>query len=185
MQAKVEQFLSQLVQRLIPLSQRFMRLVQVGYIYFQRFITWLSSIDLPKIPLSPFWGSLAAFPRDSLLVATAPFHFESYNWDAPRWERLSGQRVVPGFLTGFCVLQRFGEVPLDPAFRFRNGVHLADRATLAARGIDYVVWQKPFGHPIHGRQDVVGVATAHCEATLREALGPPAYEDNALIAYRL
>lgn len=138
-----------------------------------------------KIPLSPFWASLAAFPRDSLFVAAAPFHFESYNWDAPRWERLSGQRVVPAFLTGFCVVERFGEVPVDRAFRFRNAVHLADRATLAARGVDYVVWQKPFEHPFRGRQEIVGAATAHCEATLREALGPPAYEDHALVAYRL
>jgi hypothetical protein len=138
-----------------------------------------------KIPLSLFWDSLAASPRDSLLIAAAPFHFESYNWDAPRWERLSGQRVIPGFLTGFCILERFGEVPLDPAFRFRNAVHLADRATLASRGIDYVVWQKPFEHHYRGRQDLVGAATAHCEATLRDALGPPVYEDDALVAYRL
>ncbi|MET0345491.1 MAG: hypothetical protein ABW218_04440 [Casimicrobiaceae bacterium] len=138
-----------------------------------------------KIPMSPFWISLAAFPRDSLFVVAAPFHFESYNWDAPRWERLSGQRVVPAFLTGFCVGERFGEVPVDRAFRFRNAVHLADRASLAARGVDYIVWQKPFEHPFRGGEEVVGAATAHCEAKLREALGPAAYEDHALVAYRL
>ncbi|MEP7276151.1 MAG: hypothetical protein ABI812_07330, partial [Betaproteobacteria bacterium] len=138
-----------------------------------------------KIPLSPFWATLAAFPRDSQLVAAAPFHFESYNWDAPRWEALSGQRVIPAFLTGFCVTARFGEVPRDERFRFRNAGHLADRAALAARGVRYVVWQKPFEHEYGGRPDLVGAATAHCEASLREAFGAPAYEDAILVAWRL
>ena len=66
-----------------------------------------------SIPLSPFWVSLAAEPPGSVRVAAAPFYFESYDWDAPRWERLSHQTVLPGYLTGLCVDHRWGEVPLD------------------------------------------------------------------------
>jgi len=140
---------------------------------------------MEKIPLSPFWTTLAAAPRASLRIAAAPFYFESYDWDAPRWERLSGQTVIPGFLTGLCVDQRAGEVPQTPQFRFRNAVHLADRATLASHGVDYVVWQKPFVQTGRGRAENIGTDTAHCEPVLRERFGPPAYEDAQLVAFRL
>jgi hypothetical protein len=137
---------------------------------------------IAKIPLSPFWATLRARPG-GLVVAAAPFHFESYNWDAPRWERVSGQRVVPGFLSGLCVVRRYGEIPADPAFRFRNAVHLADDREIAARHIDYVVWQKPFA--VDGQPDPVGVPTAHCEVALRERFGAPAYEDESVVAFRV
>ena len=138
---------------------------------------------LDVIPLSPFWTSLAAHPPGSLRIAAAPFYFESYNWDAPRWERLGRQGVVPALLTGLCVHRRWGEVPRDPNFRFTNAVHLADDAALATRRIDYVVWQKPY--PIAGAKDLFGADTAHCEAALREKFGAPAYEDAYLLAFRL
>lgn len=140
---------------------------------------------MEKIPLSAFWSSLAARPRASLRIAAAPFYFESYDWDAPRWERLSGQTVIPGFLTGLCVERRAGEVPSSPEFRFRNAVHLADPAALASHGIDYVVWQKPFVQMGRGRPENIGADTAHCEHALRERFGTPAYEDADLIAFRL
>ena len=56
-------------------------------------------------------------PAGSLRIAAAPFYFESYNWDAARWERVSRQSVLPGYLTGLCVDQRAGEVPQSPMFR--------------------------------------------------------------------
>jgi len=140
---------------------------------------------LDVIPVSPFWSGLSAFPPGSVGVAAAPFHFESYNWDAPRWERLSRQAVLPGFLTGLCVDKRWGEVPQSPAFRFRNAVHLADDAALAQKGIDYVVWQKPYLQASAANPTPVGSDTAHCEAVLRMKFGPPAYEDAILVAFRL
>jgi hypothetical protein len=135
------------------------------------------------IPLSPFWGSLASQPAGSVRVAAAPFYFESFNWDAPRWERISGQTVLPGYLTGLCVERRWGEVPRDPLFRFRNAVHLADEAMLAQRRIDYVVWQKPF--VLSGSSVTIGEDTAHCETALREKFGPAVFEDSAIIAFRV
>ena len=137
------------------------------------------------IPLSPFWAGLAVSPAGSVRVAVAPFHFESYNWDAPRWERQSRQAVLPGYLTGLCVDKRAGEVPLDPAFRFRNAVHLADGGALARRRIDYVVWQKPYVRVIDNRPEAIGADVAQCEAALRSTFGSPAFEDSTLIAFRL
>ncbi len=140
---------------------------------------------LEGIPFSPFWAGLAAYPRGSLRVAAAPFYFESYDWDAPRWERKSGQTVLPGFLNGLCVEQRWGEVPPDPRFRFGNAVHLADRAQLARRGIDYVVWQKPYLRPRDGQFVPLGGDTAFCERVMLATFGTPVYEDGNLIAFRI
>ena len=138
---------------------------------------------IESIPMSPFWATLAAQPAGTLRIAAAPFYFESYDWDAPRWERASRQTVIPGFLTGLCVDRRWGEVPQAPEFRFRNAVHLADTAALAEHGIDYVVWQKPYV-PL-GRPGSMGGETAHCEAALRARFGTPAFEDPHLVAFRL
>jgi hypothetical protein len=140
---------------------------------------------LEAIPLSPFWQSLAEQPAGSVRIAAAPFYFESYNWDAARWERVSRQRVLPGYLTGLCVDQRAGEVPQSPLFAFRNAVHLADEKSLARRKIDYVVWQKPYLQTSQGRPEAIGADTAHCEATLRARFGTPAFEDRYLIAFRV
>ncbi len=137
------------------------------------------------IPLSPFWATLAAHDPGSVTVAAAPFYFESYDWDAPRWERIGGQAVIPGYLTGLCVAARGGETPRDPRYRFRNAVHLADDAELAARGVGFVVWQKPYSRSVAGDVVTVGTPTAHCEAGLRSKFGAPFYEDDALIVFRI
>jgi hypothetical protein len=138
------------------------------------------------IPLSPFWADLGArLPPDSVRIAAAPFYFESNDWDAPRWERLAHQRVLPGSLTGLCVDRRPGELPSDARFRFRNAVHLADDAELARRHIDYVVWQKPYVQTSKGAPEAKGANTANCETALRAKFGAPVFEDSALIAFRV
>ncbi len=137
------------------------------------------------IPLSPFWARLAEEPPGSIHIAAAPFYFESYDWDAPRWEGLAHQKIVPGFLTGLCVDKRWGEVPLDARFRFRNAVHLADDDALARKRIDYVVWQKPYVQVSKSAPVAKGTDTAHCEAALRAKFGAPAFEDSTIIAFRV
>jgi hypothetical protein len=137
------------------------------------------------IPLSPFWSGLAAQSAGTLRIAAAPFYFESYDWDAPRWERISGQAVVPGYLTGLCVDKRAGELPADRAFAFANAVHLANGRSMAQKRIDYVVWQKPYARDNAGRRQTVGDDTAACEGVLRTRFGKPAFEDAALIAFRI
>lgn len=134
--------------------------------------------------VSPFWAELSSVRTGTLRIAAAPFFFESYKWDAPRWERLSRQTVVPGYLTGFCVSQRPGAIPISEGFQFRNAKYLADYLSLARNNIDYVVWQKLNSLPIGPAGERVGADTAHCETLLRKKFGAPAYEDSLLIAFR-
>lgn len=134
---------------------------------------------LDAIPDSAFWRTLARRPPGSLRVAVAPFYFESFNWNAPEWERDSGQVVLPAYLSGFCVDWRWGEAPAGPAFAFRNAVHLSDAAEMAAKGIDFVVWQRPYRRGA----DLMGEDTQDCEARLRERFGKPWYEDAAVVAF--
>jgi hypothetical protein len=135
------------------------------------------------MPLSPYWATLAERPRGSLRIAAAPFYFESYDWDAPRWEHLSAQTVIPGYLTGLCVPRRGGELPRDPRYRFASAVHLADAADLEAKGVDYVVWQKPYRLNVAGHIESIGADTAACEVILRERFGTPAFEDSHIIVF--
>jgi len=84
-----------------------------------------------------------------------------------------------------CVDQRSGELPADRVFAFSNAVHLADERSLAQKRIDYVVWQKPYARDNAGRRQTVGDDTAACEGVLRTRFGKPAFEDAALIAFRV
>ena len=140
---------------------------------------------ISRIPMSPFWQSLATHPPGTLVVAAAPFRFESYDWDAPRWERKSGQRVIPGWLTGLCVERRTGELPATAGHAFRNAAYLADRASLDARRVDYVVWQKPWVAHAEDRLVRGGDDTAACEPALRARFGAPVHEDAQLVAFRV
>ena len=141
--------------------------------------------QMATIPLSPFWRELGARAPHTTRVAVAPFYFESYDWDAPRWEQESGQTVVPGFLTGLCVEQRWGEVPPDPRYPFRNAVHLGNRDQLVERGIEFVVWQKPYLQMRNGQSVPIGGDTAWCERIVASAFGPPVFEDDAIMVFRV
>lgn len=140
---------------------------------------------MAPIPLSPWWASLAERPRGSLAIAVAPFPVDSAGWDAPRWQHLSRQRIVSGFLTGICATARVNEVPDDARFRFNNAVHLADADALRAHGVDYVAWQKPYRYVAPGIDAEVGADLATCGPALRARLGVPAYEDEWLAVYAI
>ncbi|HEX5865699.1 MAG TPA: hypothetical protein VF014_15840, partial [Casimicrobiaceae bacterium] len=139
---------------------------------------------MDAIPLSPWWETLGDRPPGSLAIAVAPFPTESVGWDAPRWQRLSRQRILHGFLTLLCANPRPTEVPGDGRFRFRNAVHLDDAAELVRHGIDLVVWQKPYRYLAHGLDVAVGADVAHCGPALSARFGAPVYEDEWLVVYR-
>jgi hypothetical protein len=117
-------------------------------------------------------------------VAVAPFPTESVGWDAPRWQRLSHQRVVSGLLNPLCASARANEVPDDVRFRFRNAIHLGNDAALAARGVDFIAWQKPYRYLANGIDAQVGADVAACASALMARFGSPAYEDEWLAVYR-
>jgi hypothetical protein len=136
------------------------------------------------IPLSPWWASLANRPQESIAMAVAPLPVETVGWDAPRWQRLSRQRVLSGFLTPLCPSSRRNEVPDDRRFRFRNAVHLGDDGELATHGVDFIVWQKPYRYVAHGYDLAIADDVAGCGAVLRAHFGAPTYEDQWLAVYR-
>lgn len=135
-----------------------------------------------SVPLSPFWAGLAARPAGSLTVAVAPYRFESTAWLGPIWERASHQRVVPAFLSGSCVPWLYGEVPPDPRFQFRNGVHVAQPRAALARQVDYVAFAR---HTQVLDADGRWRLVPECERWLRQHLGAPDVEDARLLVWRL
>jgi len=134
-------------------------------------------------PVSAFWEQLAEFEPDTVKIAVAPFSFETNHWDAVRWEQISRQRVMPGYLTGSCVDHRWGEVPAGQGYSFRNTGYLADRQDLDARGFDLVVYQKPSTVMTYQGERAFGADTAACEQVLRESYPVPVYEDDLLVAF--
>ena len=138
-----------------------------------------------SFPLSPFWQLLASSPRGSLKIAASPFYFETYHWDAPRWEQISGQRVMPGYLTGLCVEHRWGEVPDGDGFRFQNVGYVGDPSDLAKRGFDLVVFQKPVKTMTTQGEVELGKGTRACDKAHRKLYPEPVYEDEWLVAFPL
>lgn len=142
------------------------------------FAQWVETI-----PLSPIWADLSASPRGTLRIAVAPWQFESYHWDGPRWEKTSGQHAIPGLLSGLCVDFRLGEYPRDSRVALKNVVFLSDPDALRAKGIGLIVFQKPFEQTIAGIRDIVGRDLAHCQIALEKRYGRPVYEDAAVVVY--
>ena len=136
------------------------------------------------IPLSPWWARLADQSAGSIAVVVAPFPTESVGWDAPRWQAVSRQRVLSGFLTPLCATARVNEVPDDARFRFRNAVHLGDDTELAAHGVDFIAWQKPYRYVAHDLDVQVGSDVAPCANAIAAHFGVPVYEDEWLAVYR-
>ena len=145
----------------------------------------LISLYQKDFAVSPFWKQLAKFPRDSLKIAAAPFSFETHHWDAARWEQISQQRVMPGFLNSFCVTKRWGEVPKGRGFRFRNVAYLDDQLDMIDRGFDLVVYQKPFKVKTNEGEKEFGMDTVDCIFSFREQFPAPVYEDDLLVVFPL
>ncbi len=138
-----------------------------------------------NIPVSAFWGKFSSLPADSIKIAAAPFYFESYNWDAARWEQVSKQRVMPAYLLGLCAYDRWGEVPNSDGYHFKNVGYAADISDLRDRGFDFLVFQKNFTFQTEQGQVSLGEKTIECEQKLRDNFPQPSYEDKLLIAFPL
>ncbi|MDX2463898.1 MAG: glycosyltransferase family 39 protein [Porticoccus sp.] len=145
----------------------------------------LISLYQSDFPVSPFWYQLAALPRDTLKIAASPFSFESHHWDAARWEQISHQRVMPGYLVGFCADHRWGEVPNNRSYKFKNVGYLSDQSDLVKRGFDLVAYQKPYKVMTNQGEKEFGIDTANCESKLREQFPTPIYEDRWLLVFPL
>jgi|GEM_PF-505649 len=136
-----------------------------------------------NIPVSPFWETLSSLSADSLKISAAPFYFESYNWDAARWEQISNQRVMPGYLNKFCTKDRWGEVPDSEKFEFTNVGYVGDIKGMAERGFDLIAFQRPYFIMWEGKRYDVGKETENCELALRDLYPPAIYEDKYLLVF--
>lgn len=133
---------------------------------------------------SDYWQRLRTRPANSMRIAVAPWFFESYDWPAPRWERSGKQRVIPGFLTGFCLPQRRGEPLQDDRFKFQNGVFLNE--VKHVKRIDVLIFQKPYiPHPSVATNYTSEKIPAICASKLIAELGGPDYEDDTIFVFLL
>jgi len=145
----------------------------------------LIAIYQQYFPVSPFWHLLRSLPQDSVKIAAGPFYFETDHWDAARWEQVSRQRVMPGYLTDVCVEHRWGEVPMERGYRFQNVGYLGTPKNLVKRGFDLVVYQKPVKAMTYQGEVELGNDTKTCEGTLRQLYQEPVYEDELLVVFPL
>lgn len=138
------------------------------------------------LPISRYWKGLANEPPDSMLVAVAPFYFETYHWDGPRWEQIGRQRIVPAWLTGFCAEKRSGETPPNSNYRFRNAFYLAELGEPGGGRPDWLVFNQPLkGFEGSPEGEAMAAEAGRCIPKLRAALGEPDYEDEVLMAWNL
>jgi hypothetical protein len=138
-----------------------------------------------SLPVSPVWKRLTGFPADSIKVAVAPFSFESHHWNAARWEQLSRQRVMPGYLIALCGDTRWGEVPDNQRFNFTNAGYLADPAGMRRRGFDLLVYQKPASFAGLELSPEIDLTAPACEQRIRFLYHDPVYEDEWVVVFAL
>jgi hypothetical protein len=130
--------------------------------------------------VSSFWITLKNSPSNHK-IAVAPWFFESYDWDAPRWEKLSNHYVVPGMLLGLCIDERLGEIPLNSQFNFRNLAYLLDKNDLENKNIHWIVYQKPERF----KSEVNNKNLKSCQQSLQGLYGKPYYEDKLIVVYQI
>jgi Dolichyl-phosphate-mannose-protein mannosyltransferase len=137
---------------------------------------------IEMLPLSPFWASLSPSPAGSITVAVAPFRFESFDWPAPIWERVSRQRVIPAFVSGTCETWVHGNTPNDARFRFRNAVQVADKSSLARAGVEYIAFFRA-SRNLMAKPETPYLP--HCETWMRNHFGKPSFDDESLVVWRV
>ena len=127
-----------------------------------------------------FYATLGALPEDSVTIIQAPFNFEApYNPDA-FYARVHRQRELQGFLYDLCLAgPRYGEVPHDPRFHFRDFVFLDDREAVRRSGARYLVFQRDLFHGAPFEQSEA------CLEALRGRYGEPIEMDARLAVFDL
>ena len=93
------------------------------------------------ISVSPISGESISARREDLSPSPSRRSVMQVSIGPPRsGSGTSHQRVIPAYLWGACAEGAPREVPPDARFDFRNAVHLKDRSTLVARGVDYLAY---------------------------------------------
>ncbi len=156
-----------------------------GHMAYQADYRWeenIYNVELDNRPVSGFYRLLGEQPHKELNIVIAPWFLE-WHWD--RWyidQAVHQQQVTAGFLDGFCGSRFYGEYPPDNTqIALTNVVHVGELVSDSNRkNYDYLVYHK---NASRGAQDAARYQ--ECGAKVREIFGPPAYEDEELVAYSL
>jgi hypothetical protein len=132
--------------------------------------------------VSGFYSRLAQEPPETLLVVEAPWY---YAWDEnlyPYVQAVHRQRMRVGFVAPQDRFARLGELPQGSGMRFRNAIHVGDRAELARQDVRYVIFHKDLKAELRGRpREAVDVSNwIHSYA---DAYGAPAFEDDLVVVF--
>jgi hypothetical protein len=134
---------------------------------------------MDKRPISEYWKSLSYKPL-SVKIAVTPWYYGSFHWDAPIWEKISRQRIVPGFLLGLCTDSRYGEAPKNAVFDFQNYAYIGNKKDVAEKNIDLIVYQKKARLNF---DDIYGTLVG-CETAIENIYNKPVYEDEYIKVYK-
>jgi hypothetical protein len=144
----------------------------------------------PSVP--PFYQELAAQPPGSLRLLEAPWWHAWDNVYFPCYQQVHRQYMAIGFVAdperaaSPVGLPRAAELPLlapGRPFRFRNFIHVSDRAALRRRGIRYVVFHKSLEAEMGVESPDYRVDIGRWLADYRQMYGPPVFEDETLLAF--
>ncbi|MCF6301216.1 MAG: hypothetical protein L3J52_08895, partial [Proteobacteria bacterium] len=107
-----------------------------------------------EIPLSKFWNFFENSDPGEYKIAAAPWFFQSYSWDALRWQQKSRQQIFPAYFSGCCVDKRKGEIPFGDRIKLKNMVYLSQIDN--SNEYDFIVYQKPYTINFSGKSTKIG-----------------------------
>jgi len=138
-----------------------------------------------KIPISRFWNLFEDSDPGEYKIAAVPWFFQSYSWDALRWQQKSRQLIFPAYFSGFCVDKRKGEIPFSNRIKLKNMVYLSQIEDLYNNEYDFIVYQKPYSINFFGKTTKVGYEYEHCEKKLKENFGNAVFKSDKITVFAI
>jgi hypothetical protein len=154
------------------------------------------TVQMPRGPVPAFYRFLGELPPRSVTVVFTPWYLESH-WNRLHYhQQAHAQNILIGLRAGYCIPQAFGEYAHDQyGVKMRNMVHLSELVSSPTpHRADYLVFHLDGPRENGGmlnewlatRARIRPLANLDgCLAMLREDLGPPAFEDEATVVFRL
>lgn len=159
-----------------------------GHMAYQFDYDWQRNVynqALDNQPVSPFYEELARQAPRSRHIVLVPWYME---WHWNRWyldQAVHQQRVSAGFLSGFCVEQRYGEYSsASPKVDMENVRHLSDMSDASVHeawsDVDFLVY-----HKRKPREDLDLELPAECLQRIRDVFRESYYEDDILVVFKV
>ena len=153
-------------------------------------------VMLPRGPVAPFHQRLAEIAPGSVTLIVMPWHIESH-WNRMHYEQESHrQRLLIGFASGYCDSRIWGEYAPDArGVALRHVARIEEVVAQPAQSeADYLVFHKPAWEPpdpeldewLGNRERLRPLRNLDsCLQQLHDDLGPPVYEDRAMVVFAL